>query len=1072
MPIPAETVALPLVKGLDVQTDARLVPAPALLEAENTQFSGGGAKKRRGHTSLLVRTEDRIWNNYTIISGGGGGTTFAPGILFDTWQYGMGYGPVLRESGQEDTDYWTINNPEITKLSGVTSRDNETFLWDSFRALSYTPSQLTAQAPFASEVQGQATMPTLHAVPLGKVNERQAYPEFADNGSTKILTWINASNQAKYAIYDSESDALISSGTFAVTVADYSRAFTLGAWMHVAVRDNDDDTVKLFSINSQEPNDVTFRSYGAANYFDIWKVSDTEALLARSHAGGVDVTWISTVGSGSVSRTHFGFVPSINASWAQVAIALGVGDELAVAWSGVDGVAVRVMTLTGALMYQGVLSGSASGLQRLTLSSKYSQTIADTHHDIWDVFWDNGTDLKRQRVWAGGAEGSLFLEDGVEKTRYRMRLASRAWRVGDRTFVWVGHNSTLQSTWFLLDEGLLPVGKMDFGVADVGGLGTARLHGINFSGTDGYTGSTANFHLSLAYKLRVAPDNSAQALAGIYTEPTPKSVYLDFYPRLRAAQAGRTTYFAGAQLWAYDGREVVEAGFHTGPEPTTSLSAGGTLTNPGTYSYRVDLCHRNAQNEEVRSLSILTAGVETTGTDKTITLTIPTVLTRRSDSYFLIYRNAMSSGVPLVNWWLLNSRDPNDASYRKNDLSLSTVSFVDNGAVSDTVIQTRELHPATDTYLQPISAPACEIVAAGRDRVWVAGGELPPGKVAPSRLFDPGEAPSFNAYLEFQVDRSNEPVTAMGFIGEVGVFFRPNSTYLIDSDGPDNIAQGFWNPPRLALADVGAVSQDSVARITQGLVFQSPAGIRLLGPGGALNPVGVEVDRALKDFEVVGTLVSEGDQEVRFYGTDTTYVLNYLYGTWARWTCGGIGVAKDNSGLGIIARSDGRLWIETDGIYKDGPTPYRHRIRTSWLHGGNLGDFQRVRRIGGLGRYSDPSVPSHNLRLEIYYDERDHWEERIDWTLPDTTTNQDTWGAGNWGDGVWGDTSATIANLEDLTWEWERDPSRQKCSVFSVALEDVNTDGPGFVLSAFTLELARKQGLNRTPERTGTGTHR
>jgi len=137
-----------------------------------------------------------------------------------------------------------------------------------------------------------------------------------------------------------------------------------------------------------------------------------------------------------------------------------------------------------------------------------------------------------------------------------------------------------------------------------------------------------------------------------------------------------------------------------------------------------------------------------------------------------------------------------------------------------------------------------------------------------------------------------------------------------------------------------------------------------------------------------------------------------------------------------------------------------------------LGDFQRVRRVGGLGRYADLANPTHSLRLEIFYDEREFWEERVEWTLPDSTTNQDFFGAGDFGDGVFGDTTAVVNQMEDSTWEWERRPARQKCSVFSVALEDVNTDGPGFTLSAFTFELARKQGLDRTPERTGTGSFR
>ncbi len=1042
MPIPSETIALPIVKGLDVQTDARLVSAPALLEAENTQFSGGGAKKRRGHLAYRVRTEA------PVIEATGD----------ETWVYGAGFGDESRLDGEEDERFWTFQNPEVAKLFGVFARDNESVVWDGFRVLSYTPSQLDAQAPFASEVDGSTTIPTLRSAPLAKFSEQQVYPEFADNGLIKLMAWISGAD-AKYAIYDSTSDALIARGTFAVTQADYMRVFSLGEWMHIAIRDNSDDKVKLFSIYGREPNSITFRSYGDANHFDLWKYSDSEAVLARSNAEGIDVFWIGTNGSGSPTRTQFHYNTTAGM------LSVGATEfEVSVVW--VDGGNIHA----GLFDMDGTLWGTefivAPGVQRLSVSPK--KVPFHLVYAPWDIYWDDGTNAYTQRYWRESSENG-FISFGSTYTRYHLIIASRAFRVGDRTFIWAGHQSDLQSTWFLLDEALLPVGKMEFALADVSGLG-GNLRGINFQAGEDYDSLTPKFQLALPSKTRVVPAKVAPE--AIYSEPFPRAVTLNFLPRLRTAQAGRCTYIAGAQLWAFDGKEMVEAGFHLGPEPTYLAGVGGSLDNTGQYSYRVDLCHRNAQGEEVRSLSILSNTIDLGGVNSKITLTIPTVITRREDAYFLIYRNAMSSGVPLVNWWLLNSRDPASPDFLANNLSVSTVSYIDTGSVDDEEIQTRELHPASDTYVQPVSAPACEVIAAGRDRIWVAGGELSPGKVAPSRLFEPGEVPSFNPYLELQVDRSNEPVTALGFAGDVALLFRRNSTYLLDSDGPDNNASGGWNPPRLALADTGAVSQDSILRTTRGIIFQSPAGFRQVGPGGGLEPIGLDIDSAAKDFTVLGAILSEQDQEARFYGEDGAYVFNYLYGTWAHWTCAGIGVTRAPSGLALLARQDGYLWIEDEDTYRDASATYTHRIRTSWLHGGNLGDFQRVRRVGGLGRFRDLNTPTHTLRLEIFYDEREFWEERIEWSLPDTSTNQDTWGAGDWGDGVWGDTSATVNNLEDLTWEWVRRPSRQKCSVFSVALEDVNTDGPGFVLSAFSLELARKSGLNRTSERTGTGTNR
>lgn len=1036
-----DTVALPLIKGLDITTDARLVEPPALLEAENTRFTGGGAKKRRGHTVLAGRGPEDLAVNPTANV-----NLFTAGLLTD----------YKREAGAEGTRYYRSPNPEQDSWEGIATRDDEVLPWNGYELFSYLPSDLAASAPNLSAV-GPAILPNLKATPVGKRGEHQTYPEFADNGSVQLLAWISGST-LKYLLSDSVSGAKIAEGSLAVTSPSYHRVYSMGDWFHVMCLDA--GKVVLFSLYSPEPNDITYRTYGDASHFDIWKVSENDMLYVRTNVDGIHITHLASTGAGLPDYSPLTYVPTFSGTFGLISVtsAQTQADEIALAWKDTAGdrLCVAVITSLGAVLAEAAIAGTTSGMVRLTVSSH--ATVTATGHGLFDVFWDNGTDLRTQRFYVSGAAIAV----GTALTRYHQLIASRAFRILDRVFLWTAFSSTLQGTWFLLDEGLSPVGHMDFGVADVSGIGTSRVTGVNWF--DAYP---TTVQLALNYKLRVTPDGSAQATAGIYTEPSPKAVHLDFLPSLRWAQAGRTTYFAGAQLWAYDGKELVEAGFHTGPEPTLAPSNGGALTLLGTYSYRVDLCHRNAQNEEVRSLSILSNSVALTGAQATITVTLPTVLTRRTDSYFLIYRNAMSSGVPLTEWWLLNSRDPSDASFRANDLSLSTVSFVDAGSVGDVAIQTRELHPATDTYLQPVAAPACEIIASGRDRLWVAGGELATGVVAPSRLFDSGEVPSFNAYLNIQVDRSIQPITAIGFIGEVGVLFRASSCHILDSDGPDNVASGLWNPPRLALADIGAQGQEGLARISHGLLFQSKAGVRLLGPGGALTPVGLEVDDALASLEIASTVVSDADQEVRFYGTSGgTYVFNYLYGNWAHWSCDGA-AAKAADGV-VIARSNGELWIETAGVWRDGDLPYTHRIRTAWLHGGSLGDFQRVRKVEGIGR----AIGAHDLRLEYYYDEREFWEERVDWAWPDSSVNQDTWGAGAWGDGSWGDTSGTTSNPEDLTWDWVRRPSRQKCNVVSLALEDVATDGPGFELSAFVLELARKPGTNRGPERTGTGTYR
>ena len=266
------------------------------------------------------------------------------------------------------------------------------------------------------------------------------------------------------------------------------------------------------------------------------------------------------------------------------------------------------------------------------------------------------------------------------------------------------------------------------------------------------------------------------------------------------------------------------------------------------------------------------------------------------------------------------------------------------------------------------------------------------------------ETPSFNPVLAVAVDRSIEPITAIGFFGESRIYFRRTQSYVHEGDGPDNSSSTSWTTPRLAYSDVGAVGPEGLALISRGLLFQSPAGIRLIGPGGALQPIGVPTDSIAKDLSLCGTLVSGPDQEVRFYAKQgDTLVYNYQYDCWSTWRLTAAGVARDpDTGLALLANPRGKFWTETEGVYLDGGSAYNHRVRFAWLRRGDLMDFQRVRRIGALGSCNPEEA--HQVRAEVFYDEREFAEEWFAWDYPDDSQNTTSFGDASFGDGAFGDT--------------------------------------------------------------------
>jgi hypothetical protein len=599
----------------------------------------------------------------------------------------------------------------------------------------------------------------------------------------------------------------------------------------------------------------------------------------------------------------------------------------------------------------------------------------------------------------------------------------------------------------------------------------------------------------LGYRQRAETVASASAAAarspdptGVWLEPSVFAYTLDFLPNLRYAQAGRSAYIAGAQLWEYDGKELNEAGFHMATENFSIVSGGvGPLGKSKTYNWRIDLCYKNAQNEEIRSWSSIVTvpanSIVVMGSSYKASITIPHMpMTRRDSAYFLIYRTEGNG----TEYYLVSSRDPAQSGatangFRSNARSSETYTFTDN--LSDTDLIGREYHPANATgYLQPFSAPACELITAGRDRLWVAGGELGTGEVAPSRYFRPGETPAFTPALNIQIDRNSEPITAIGFVGEVAVLFRRTSSYTFESDGPDNVNQGVWDFPRLALSDVGAISQESLALAGEGLYFQSAAGIRVITSGGGLRPpgaglvggLGTDVDTlAAVGVYSVALAVPEQSQ-IRWYSRDPaqpSLVVDYTKGTWTTWT----GLTTPGAmfwnvrNTVLLARGDGLIWRENPDKYLDGDRTYETVIKTAWLHASGMGDYLRARRFALFGEATN----GLSLRYRVYYDERPfHTDEGfLDFvgTNPDTKFNPSGWGSVSWGFGPWGDESAE-SNAGSGSGLWFRDGvfkfrrrfARQKCSVFSIEFSDQGSDA-SFTPVVLALELGLKPGLDRIP---------
>lgn len=1060
MSLETDTVAIPVARGINVNTPARLVDAQELLEAQNVRFTAAsGARKRRGHNGQRIRGAKAIPAGWTL-------PQFLVGDFYETfdtddrniysdWLLGYGYAPA-----DEDPDY-TAALPSATHPDGIAfgsaTRDNELLTWDGNRLLSRTSLDL----PGGQFAEFNACMPALRSEPFAKTNTEQKNPDVADNGTIRVAVWISGS-KAYASVFDSQQGTLIQgpSELTPILQAQAVRAVPVGPWVHLFISEADTGTLQVRSVHQSTPLLWVSSSLGeCTGYFDVWKASDSSVVVAQTQPGNViKLRYLGVDATLDDSQT-----PDLDGTLGIKAVALCVHpttSTLALVWRTTTEVRARCYQSDGTPLASSVSLGTVTSTTRaVAVAPKY---LTKDGNDYFSAFWDDYNTYGNLSTARFNSTGAIT----YSASAFNLFVGSQAVRAGDRTYVWAARNSAYQSSWVLLDESLKPVGRAEYAAANTpSGSSVAYTNfSVNWAGT-AEARNRSVFHCAMSTRVRVAiePTTAGVNPPAVYSEPYIKFARLDFLPRLRSAQAGRSTYFAGAQLWAYDGAELTENCFLFAPEDVTVAQSGsGDLTADGKYIYRVDLCYRNAQNEEIRSASYYTEQITLSGNTAT-QLTIPTSLTRRENAYILIFRNESVGTV----WYLCNSRDPSSPLFLKNDQSVQSVTYTDS-TVSDAELISREQHPNQSfNHLDPFSAPASEVIAAGRDRLWLAGGEIPAGQVYPSRLFEVGETPAFHANLAVQVDRSAEPITAVSFVGEYTVFFRKTHNYILDGIGPDNEQDQLWSTPRRSLTDVGAVSQESVAQIAGGIAFQSPAGIKLFTPGGGLMHFGQNVDALSRSLNITAAVVVGQDQEVRFYAWDgTTLVYNYQYSTWSTWTVAAAGAVLDPvTNLVAVTTPDGTFLQEADGVWTDNSGYYKQRIRFAWLRAGNLLDWQQVRRIGAVGE----SHGDHSVHVDVYYNEREFAEEWFDWEFPDTSNNDDTFGSGNFGDGNFGDDDAVEGiELRDSTWSWRRRLFRRKCSVISVAIDDNNTIGEGFTLSALALELAKKPGLDRTPWRGGT----
>lgn len=551
------------------------------------------------------------------------------------------------------------------------------------------------------------------------------------------------------------------------------------------------------------------------------------------------------------------------------------------------------------------------------------------------------------------------------------------------------------------------------------------------------------------------------------------TIEFDFLPPFRAVQYGRALYTPGAVVNEFDGRSAFEAGFLQYPEIqiVASSASGGSLTAGDIRAYRIYACHSNASGEIARSsaLTFIAPAVGGGNNNNVITFSPIQITSKPADEvFFEIYATTGSGAGPGATFYLVNQTT-------LNSLSAPFLSYTDTTSNTALLVLPADPHPAVPGLpgeLLESAPPGCEIIASGKSRLWFAGGEVPRGRVAFSKLREEREQAGWSeltGYLD--LDSTGKAVTSLACQSDVLVAFQADSTYGVQGDGPTNLGSGFFPPAQLLSAGVGTPYHCGTVVSEAGIAFWASAGPRLLTPGFQTVDISQEVEPLARSLVPTAAVAHPGVREIRWY-TESGTALMWDYtgkgpvgNRWAQWSglpAAGAVYYPEIDGA-VLCQPSGRVLLESGSETTDGGNHFEFAFRTGDVRPADLlQGNNRFIRVAFAGEYHG----EHTVGVWTYYDNAVMWDDYFTWQPSDALAVV-PWGSGS---GVWDtDPTAWIApttESPDGVYRFMRRLPRDRGATLSVRVSDLSAPTGSFSMDEVAFEIASENGLTKTPART------
>lgn len=775
-----------------------------------------------------------------------------------------------------------------------------------------------------------------------------------------------------------------------------------------------------------------------STYYDVEKIPNVDSVMVVTRR---DVT---TSYSVITVTSALGITATTQAYTCDGPIAIGFATDGAFVVARANGLNIRgeVFDPGGSVASDDRALGSGS-------TTINQITLAWPSTTLCQVFWHSN---QATNATAFEATTNTVATSGVVGTSarlaYRLGLASRAFAHDGAVYVWTvfagessfsGSNppefrAQLQNTYFLYRADGLLCAKAAWQRA-AGFRTTGLLPGITASGT------AITF---CGGERRVIPIGEAIEGTGTVKDGTTRqSAYADTGPRevtvtfdsdeaRRVAKLGQTLYISGGEIMQYDGRSLVEVGFHLYPHYFGSIEVGtGNLTD-GVYTLKNAWRYENAKGERERSTTATTGQVTIAGGPNGISTVswVPLHATHKAGIAVESWRTAVAGAV----FFKTTSSDPtvlaNPNRYIENDPAAATLPTF-NDELSDAALLKLEPHPENGDELEDLSPPAATLIVASDTRVFLAGVAGEPNRVWYSKLRDVGEIAAFNDRLAVQVPEEGGDITALAFLNETLVVFRETAVYALDGAGFDNLGGGQNFTPRLVSSDLGAASHEAICLTPSGLLFKSRKGWCLLNRGWAVDTrIGSGyVGAGVSDYDgetVHATHVVEAQHQVRIVTSARVLIWDYLVGAWAEWSIA--------DGLHACLWNGTYHYLATAAVKSeqasDATADYGWDVEVL-VHMGGLQGFARCRRIVLLGEVRGAGT----VRFRVgTYAEGVYFDDKT-WTISPVTVGAEL--------------------------EVQHGPSRQQLKAYRIRITSHATAGEKPKLTGLALEVGFKPGVFR-----------